>query len=104
MKSKERLELLIKELNTSSYKLARDLEYGNPTVIYHVINGRNGISHKLAENIVNKYPKVNIKWLLDGDGEMFINENDIEGNIDVFKRLDILEKKIDLILSKLGKQ
>ena len=38
--------------------------------VSHVLNGRNNPSFPFIEKLLKKYPKLNAKWLLMGEGEM----------------------------------
>ena len=47
------------------------------TTIQHIINGRNEPSLKLIKSILEKFPSVDMKWLLNGEGSAFTNQSQI---------------------------
>ncbi|MDB9779110.1 hypothetical protein OAB54_02500 [Flavobacteriaceae bacterium] len=46
------------------------LGYESGFFLLHLLNGRNGISTKLASKVTNLYPEISYDWLLNGIGEM----------------------------------
>jgi len=70
MKDNERMNLLLSELNETANSFAKTIGL-HPTNIYHVLNGRNKISDKLATLIINKYDQINPDWLTHGKGEIY---------------------------------
>jgi len=73
-KSQEVLEGLLSYLKISANKLSSEIGLTANTSIYHIKNGRNGISPDLANKIVDRYPEINYIWLLTGEGEMIEGE------------------------------
>jgi len=71
----ERMKRILKYLNISANKLSKELGYTNPDIIYHVIRGRNAISHDLAERILSYCPDISMGWLASGSGGMIIGED-----------------------------
>jgi hypothetical protein len=66
-------ELLI-YLKLNSKEFAKSLGFNRVDRIYHILNGRNGISEDLAKIIVGRYKHINYDWLLTGKGEMLSSE------------------------------
>lgn len=71
----QRIQELIEKLNLTSSKFADEI--GVPrSSISHIVSGRNKPSLDFVTKILEKYPEVNINWLLFGRGECF--SGDIE--------------------------
>jgi plasmid maintenance system antidote protein VapI len=68
------LNALLAYLKQNSADFAKNLGLSRVDRIYHVLNGRNGISEDLAKLIVDKYKNINYNWLLTGEGEMLKQE------------------------------
>lgn len=73
MDSKQRIEKILIYLSINAKELATSIGINRPDVIYHILNGRNGISRNLASKIHNKY-NISYEWLLTGEGEMIKDE------------------------------
>lgn len=69
---------LLNHLKISANKLSEEIGLTANTSIYHVKNGRNGISSDLADKIVTRYPEISYNWLLTGEGSM-LNSKEDEG-------------------------
>jgi phage repressor protein C with HTH and peptisase S24 domain len=75
MKDSERLSQLLESLGENAHSFAQKLDI-NTTNIYHVVNGRNKISKRLAMLIAAKFTQVNSEWLFKGRGEMYVASSD----------------------------
>ncbi|MGX9985879.1 S24 family peptidase [Soonwooa purpurea] len=73
----ERL-IISKQMNPKSF--AESLGYKRADIIYNVLNGKNGLSSKLAKLIVSVYNDVNYEWLISGEGEMLLTKDEIMRN------------------------
>ena len=67
---KERLDALLTHLRKSANELAKSIGYTRTDKIYHIINGRNGISPAVANDITTVFDEISYNWLLTGEGEM----------------------------------
>lgn len=45
--------------------------------IQHIISGRNEPSLKLIKSILDRFPSVDMKWLLNGEGSAFTNQSQV---------------------------
>ena len=88
----ERIQSIIDYSKISRRAFGIKLGYRNGAFLLHLLNGRNGISAKLANSIVEVYPEINYKWILAGEGEMIIEPKEDETSLG--KRLDELEKSL----------
>lgn len=68
----QRLEQVIKMAGLSTNAFALAIGLGRSETIYQIKRGQHGISKALAQRIVQKYPDINIAWLLTGEGEMTV--------------------------------
>ena len=92
---KIRLQSLLEELKHTKYSLSIALGYTNGSVLNNVANGRNGISSKLANNIVDKFPQIDYKWLLKGEGSMLVEPKENPVNKALEKQIKLLERLSD---------
>jgi hypothetical protein len=106
MTPSEIMHKMIDALNINITILADEINEKKAT-LYQVTSGRNGISKRLANKIKDRYPQVNINFLLKGEGEpvMPITET-LEPNPsnntqqEILRQLHYLNLKID----KMGKE
>lgn len=70
----ERIQELIDKLNTQPSKFADEIGVPRST-ISHLVSGRNKPSLDFIMKIVEKYPEVNVDWIVFGRGNAF-NTND----------------------------
>ena len=66
----DRLDAVIKWLELTPHSFAREIGLNRSENLYRIKNNKNGISRRLAAQIVEKYPTVNDVWLLTGSGSM----------------------------------
>ncbi|MFI3264685.1 MAG: hypothetical protein SNG38_05920 [Rikenellaceae bacterium] len=66
----QRLECVIEWADMTINYFARHIGLNRGENLYQIKRGNNGISQKTAMMIVEKFPAVNLLWLLTGDGEM----------------------------------
>lgn len=76
---KEKIEKVLDELGITASHLTQELGLSKSTV-YHVLREKNNLSIKLITNIVNKFPKVNKNYLLNGTGTPLIEEKSKEND------------------------
>jgi len=76
----QRLKDLIKALNISTTEFSRQIKRKQPFVSA-VSNGRSGISKNLLESIAKRYTYINTRWLLTGEGAMFLSEKTQPKNV-----------------------
>ena len=97
----ERLLEVIEYSKMSKNAFAKHIGHSNGTMIYHVLNGRNGISEKLTNEICKKFPEVNFLWLLKGIGKMLFIEKKETPKDDLLERIEFLEEHIKGINARL---
>lgn len=68
--SAKRLKSVIDFLDTNPHSFALSLGFKRSQGIYDVLNGKVGISGKLATKIIGEYPQFSLAWLQTGTGEM----------------------------------
>lgn len=79
MTDKERIQQVIKYKKMSSNSFARSIGLKRADRLYHILNGRNGISEELAGMITTSHNEINYEWLLSGKGKM-INTTTLSGD------------------------
>jgi len=67
---RDRLLKFLKEEKISSTRFAEDIGV-QPSSISHILSGRNNPSYDFIVKTINRYKKLNIEWLLTGNGEMY---------------------------------
>ncbi|HFA9664970.1 TPA: hypothetical protein WM907_001062 [Neisseria gonorrhoeae] len=71
------IEALADYLKISVAELSQKAGYERAQSFYDVLNGKTkNISPKMANNIVSAFPEINKDWLLTGNGEMLIEEEE----------------------------
>lgn len=65
-----RLDQLIKSMKLSRLRFAQETEIAQ-SFLNEIVNGKKNISRNSLQKIRNRYPLVNIDWLLTGDGTMY---------------------------------
>lgn len=111
----ERLTKVMDELGINAYGLSKALDYKEPTTVYHIVKGRQGMSLKFMERLIKKYPHISYLYLKDGTGDLkldhkgMIAQNNLLG-IDspeqtkedlILESLEDLHGKVDLIMKHL---
>jgi len=93
MEDKEKIEELLHYFRMEQKDFAEKCGF-RPQVISDIKFGKCGISGKVANKIINKFPEINIRWLIGSDKEMFVNQSIIgsknvqAGNIIVGSNVD----------------
>ncbi|WP_109435644.1 hypothetical protein [Aquimarina sp. AU119] len=65
----KRLQMVLIELDVTPYKFSKELSYKSPDTVYHIINGKNGLSNNFLKRIEDSNYSINIDWLKTGHGE-----------------------------------
>lgn len=89
--SKLRMELVLSHLMTNPNELAKSLGYSRAQTIYNALNGRNGISEKLARDICEVYPNFSYQWLKTGEGSMLTEDTIVPESKDIQNNIDDIE-------------
>lgn len=53
----------------------------NVVELYQVLEMKKPINEQMANKVIEKFPNVNKKWLLSGNGEMIVGEDEIQKDI-----------------------
>jgi transcriptional regulator with XRE-family HTH domain len=72
---KERIVLLIKAKNYTAAQFADEIGV-QKSGISHIISGRNNPSLDFVQKILQRFPEVNMDWLIMGKGPMFSGDSD----------------------------
>jgi len=72
-----RLESLIEALNLTQTSLAQILGISQ-SYVSQMVGGSRNISRRVLHFITNNYPKVDVRWLMTGEGEMFLEKQEPE--------------------------
>lgn len=68
----ERIAALLKHTRKSKNAFGISIGDKNGMRLTHIETGRNKISEKLANDIVDVYPEISYDWLLKGEGDMIV--------------------------------
>ncbi|WMX17065.1 MULTISPECIES: helix-turn-helix domain-containing protein [unclassified Aureispira] len=71
MSINQRFKEIVSALEINASQLAKKLDVTRPTIT-RIINGVNEPSAKILAPLLKAYPQLDIKWLLIGEGEMFL--------------------------------
>jgi len=107
MNDSERMQQLLLGLKMNAETLGKSIGKRKGDVIRNVLNGANGISHKLAYSITQAYPNVSFEWLMTGEGEVFLKEEGEKKSIPRFNNCPVCQEKernIGLLLDRIEEQ
>ena len=96
----KRLVALMEKLGYRKSEYAEMLGV-SAAVISHIYNDRNKAGLELVQNILTHFPKINERWLLLGEGEMFKEDNAMS-NLVLKEKIQMLYKKINAQKSNLN--
>lgn len=68
---KDRINALMKHLGMSQKNFAAEISISEGT-LSSIFSGRTNPSLKIVNNIHDRFPEVNMDWLMNGKGEMFV--------------------------------
>ncbi len=69
-----RLKAFIQSLDMSMREFERSVDVSNGSIASQITN-KKAIGSDRVENILHKYPELNVEWLFTGKGEMTRNSN-----------------------------
>lgn len=69
---KDRIKSLMKHLEMSQKEFANEICISEGT-LSSIFNGRNRPTLNTLNNIHERFPEVNMDWLMNGNGEMFVS-------------------------------
>ena len=72
----ERLKILAKRLGLKQHNIYKDMGTSSARVS-NVFNSVNNPSYEFLQRFLSAYPNVNANWLLTGEGEMLLNNNEV---------------------------
>lgn len=67
----EKINLILKTKNISARQFAEEIGV-QPSGMSHILSGRNNPSLDFVMKVVRRYPEIDIKWLMFGQGEMLV--------------------------------
>ncbi|CAG5072929.1 hypothetical protein DYBT9623_04466 [Dyadobacter sp. CECT 9623] len=97
MKEQEKFEKLIDALGVTVYQFGKDLGFARVEPIYKITRGDTkdpGVS--IYGKIKKAYPKVNLEWLVTGEGSIFVDESQKEES-ELSSRVQQLESEKRLL-------
>jgi len=69
----KRLQWILNDLDITPYAFSKALGFKSPDSVYHIFNGRNGLSKVFMDKIEKSDFKINVSWLLTGRGVPYIS-------------------------------
>lgn len=105
MTDSERLIMISKYAGMSLNKLAKEIGITTSQTFYDIKAGKHGISKDLAEKIQARYLNISMTWLLTGEGEMLLTDDEVitPESIEVDGDASIsIPVVTDVVLSKRG--
>ena len=73
---KDRIIALMKHMGMSQKNFADEICI-SPGTLSSIFSGRNNASLNTLNNIHERFPEVNMDWLLNGNGEMFVSGSQV---------------------------
>ena len=93
----ERLKILARKLGLKQHNIYKDMGTSSARVS-NVFNSVNNPSYEFLQSFLSAYPNVNANWLLTGEGELLLYENEARepderkwSTPDLRKRVDRIE-------------
>jgi predicted transcriptional regulator len=83
----QRITKIYENLQITQYRFAKDTGVSTATLNNLIVNPEGSPSFSTIQKILSSYKNLNARWLLMGEGDMWINEN-----LDIAKT-DIVENK-----------
>ncbi|HAD96564.1 MAG TPA: hypothetical protein DCG19_04105 [Cryomorphaceae bacterium] len=78
-----RIKELIDEKGLANGEFARAINV-NPSIISHILNGRNKVSLQIIEAIKTRFTNVNLDYLLTGNGKLYSGITNVKSDNDQF--------------------
>jgi len=103
MTDSQKIYFVIKHTKLTASAFSREIGAKTPDIIYHVLRGRNGISAKLADSIIERFPEISKNWLLTGEGSM-VKEKPVLINEAVLENKEAQESNLSRALSIIESQ
>ena len=98
------LEELKKIVGLSFNSLAKELGLKGPQIFYDIKAGKCGISKDLANKIHEKFLNVNYSWLLTGEGEPTISQEQVHSSYDpVAMAIQVLNEQLKVKDAQIAK-
>lgn len=86
----KKMSMLLESLGETANSLAKKLGYRSHQTIYHILNGVNGISNELGDNIIKKFPNVNKRFITHDETPVLLDERSAQKQI---KLLNLVDKE-----------
>ena len=116
VKSKDfvkRLEKILEYYNITATAFAEEIDF-NRSTISHLMSGRNKPSLEFVMKVLQKFPEVEMNWLLFGKGSFpSVKKNEVpitankqiknEKSIDLFSEQNLSSEKINTTKNNVGK-
>lgn len=67
----DRINLILKTKNLTAKQFAEEIGV-QPSGMSHILSGRNNPSLDFVMKVMKRYPEIDINWLMNGKGEMYI--------------------------------
>ena len=78
---KDRISALMKHMGMSQKDFAKEIRI-SPGTLSSLFSGRNNASLNTLNNIHERFPEVNMDWLMNGNGEMFVSGAQVSSQIE----------------------
>lgn len=72
----EIIKAVLEKLDINANKLANLLECSSLSSVYHIVNGKQGLSEKMKARIIDKFPNVSYAFLSTNQGPVLLNEDE----------------------------
>ena len=78
---KERISALMKHMGMSQKDFAKEIRI-SPGTLSSIFSGRNKTTLNTLNNIHDRFPEVNMDWLMNGTGDMFVSSAPVSPQIE----------------------
>jgi hypothetical protein len=84
----KKMHMLLEALGETANSISKKLKYKSHQTIYHILNGTNGISNEMKDNIVKKFPNVNKRFLTHSETPVILDERATQEQVKTFGIID----------------
>ena len=78
---KDRISALMRHMGMSQKNFAEEICI-SPGTLSSIFSGRNNASLNTLNNIHERFPEVNMDWLMNGNGEMFVSGTQVSSQME----------------------
>ncbi|MBP5548123.1 MAG: helix-turn-helix transcriptional regulator [Bacteroidales bacterium] len=95
----DRINLILKAKNITPKQFAEEIGI-QPSGMSHILSERNRPSLDFVMKVINRYPEIDIKWLILGEGEMYTSVSSPQQRMPVPDLFSLSESEPEVIVEE----